>query len=182
MMHQTTHVLNQIPDYVLGLLPRQERLVVEQHTAVCPICNAQLRQESTIAPMLQSTLRAISQPSPQRLRQLMPAPPRAKWQWLQFGGWQQQLALVSLLFTLLLGGTNLYQQQNNQLPANSPLAVTATMTNEPTMTVASVDGEDEPDIQTTAVPALIIPPSSTPSPPPTPIAALMSGNPLNGSN
>ncbi|MCB8944774.1 MAG: zf-HC2 domain-containing protein [Ardenticatenaceae bacterium] len=174
MMNQE-HVKNQIPDYVLGLLPRQERLWVEQHTAVCTQCHQLLQQESELSQLVRATLTAATQPASLRLRQLMPPPPRRPASQWHTSGWTRQLALAALLLTLLWAGLGLYQQQfaaGSTQPKQ--LAVTATMTQEPTMTLASLEEEKGVEAVTTAVPALFLEPSATPAPIPTPIAALPS--------
>ena len=167
------HVLNQISDYVLDLLPRQERRWVEQHTAVCSQCRQQLHQESELSQLMRGTLAMATQPSGLRLRQLMPPPPRAQNRQWPFAAWTKQLALTTLLFVMLWSGLSLYQQQfsPNGTPSNQ-LAVTATMTQDPTMTLASLEEKNEVEAVTTAVPLLILEPSATPEPIPTPIAAL----------
>lgn len=168
------HVLNQIPDYVLGLLTRQERLWVEQHTAICHHCRQLLRQENEINQLVRTTLSLATQPSTLRLGQLMPAPPQPRPAWLT-NSWQKQLAIAALLLTIIWGAFSLYQQQfSGSAVSPDQLAVTATMIHEPTMTLASTNEDQQKTLVGTAVPALIIEASATPTPVPTPIAALLS--------
>jgi hypothetical protein len=166
------HVLNEIPDYTLGLLTRQERLWVEQHTAVCGACRQLLHQESEISHLVRATLTIAGQPSTLRLRQLMPAPPRSRSAWLTRHHWPRQLAAAALLLSLIWGTFSLYQQFTRSTDPIDQLAATATMTQEPTMTLATVDGDRQEAIEGTAIPAFIIEASATPAP--TPIAALNS--------
>lgn len=167
------HVLNQIPDYVLGLLTRQERLWVEQHTAVCKRCRQSLYQESELGQLVRATLTAAAQPSSLRLRQLMPTPPRSRRASWQHSAWARPLALAALLIVLIWGGMGLYQQQfAGQGGSPDQLAVTATLTHEPTLTLASLEEKEEVKAVTTAVPASLFETAATPTPVPTPIAAL----------
>lgn len=168
------HVLNQISDYVLDLLPRQERRWVEQHTAVCPHCRQQLHRESELSHLMRATLKTATQPSSVRLRHLMPPqPPRPQAICWPFTKWTKQWVLAALLFVMLWSGVTLYQRQFSQIGAPpDQLAVTATMTQDPTMTLASLEEKNEAEAVTTAVPQLILEPSATPEPIPTPIAAL----------
>jgi anti-sigma factor RsiW len=175
MMNQE-HVLNQIPDYVLGLLPPQKRQVVERHTAVCGECQQKLQQENELTQLVRTTLSVASQPANLRLRQLMPTPPRSRqiqWLWTDWRtGWTKQLALTAMLLIFFLTGLNLYEQ--NMMGHGGPelpIAATATFTQEPTMTLADAD-DIEKEVGGTAVPVLLIIPSATPSPAPTPLAAL----------
>ena len=167
------HVRHQIPDYVLGLLTRQERLWVEQHTAVCSQCRQQLHQESELGRLVRTTLALATQPAPLRLRQLMPAPPPARRLGWQGANWAKQFALAALLLLLIWSGFNLIQQQysGSTTPPNQ-LAVTATVTQKPTMTLASLEGEQGIKAISTAVPDLNPEPAAPPGPIPTPIAAL----------
>jgi anti-sigma factor RsiW len=177
MIMNQNHVLHQIPDYVLGLLPRQERVRVEQHTAVCPICQQQLHQENELSTMIRATLTVAAQPAALRLRQIMPAPSpiQQRWRfgqnWFSLNHWPRQLAVIAIFLALILGSVTLYQQQYSSHTIDS-IAATATMIHEPTMTVASVNEEEKKEVVGTAVPAHIIEPTSTPAPAPTPIAAL----------
>jgi anti-sigma factor RsiW len=166
------HVLNQIPDYILGLLTRQERLWVEQHTAVCNHCRQALHQESEISQLVRATLASAAQPSSLRLRQLMPAPPRSRWTWLTRHHWPRQLAVATLLLSLIWGTFSLYQQFTGAIVPPDQLAATATMTQEPTMTLANAGQDRQEAVGGTAVPTLLIEASATPAPVPTPIAAL----------
>jgi len=166
------HVLNQIPDYTLGLLTRQERLWVEQHTAVCSYCRQALHRESEISQLVRATLASAAQPSSLRLRQLMPAPPRPRRAWLAGHRWPRQLAVAALLLSLIWGTFSLYQQFTDSIVPPDQLAATATMTQAPTMTLANADQDRQEAVEGTAVPTLIIEASATPAPAPTPIAAL----------
>jgi predicted anti-sigma-YlaC factor YlaD len=169
------HVLNQIPDYILGLLTRQERLWVEQHTAVCGKCRQVLHQESELSHLVRTTLAAVKQPSSLRLRQLMPAPPRSRTALMVGQRWHKQLAVAVILISLIWGAFGLYEHYfTGSTITPDQLAVTATMTHEPTMTLASADEDKREAAVSTAVPGPIVEASATPSPAPTPIAALPS--------
>jgi hypothetical protein len=122
--------------------------------------------------LLRATLATATQPSSLRLRQLMPAPPHPRPAWSNTG-WPKQLAIAALLLTLIWGAFSLYQQQfSRSTPPPDQLAATATITQEPTMTLASAGEEGQEAVVGTVVPALIIEAAATPTPVPTPIAAL----------
>lgn len=56
---EQAHVFNLISDYVLGLLPASERLLVEQHAAGCGLCRQQLDSERALSRRLHDTLAAL---------------------------------------------------------------------------------------------------------------------------
>ena len=178
-MMKQQHVFTQIPDYVLGLLPTSEQLQVERHTRTCPDCSLALQQESGIGPLVRSSLAAASQP-PANLRQFMPriAPKPSLWQKVGFSlSWQRQLAPLTLILLLFIGSLafNLLEGRDawtNPLP--TALAVTATLTDEPTATLTETRAEQTMKAVQTAVSTIPSHPDSTatPAPNPTPIAAL----------
>jgi anti-sigma factor RsiW len=75
------HINQQIPDYVLNLLPKIERQTVEQHTAVCGHCQTALQAEREMGQMVRLTLQTATQPANGRLAQLMPPIPKHKQRW-----------------------------------------------------------------------------------------------------
>ena len=177
MKHE--QIAQQLPDYVLGLLPLSQRHDVERHTAVCPDCRQALQAERRLSLAVRSTLQSVTQPDGGRLSQLMPKPPRRRSSFVQFI-WQKQLAPVCLLL-LFLGSFGLRWSNEPSrgwlVPSATHLAITATYTSSPTATLSEATeawpgkAETAP-ISTRATtepaPALAI----TPAPIATPIAAL----------
>ncbi|MEZ4646750.1 MAG: hypothetical protein R3E31_29160 [Chloroflexota bacterium] len=137
------------------------------------------QDEMQIAQMVRATIHAATQPTPGQLAALMPPPPvQTK---TAVPVWTRQWAALAACILLLVGSLGLYFARQNYggygpaLPTQ--LAVTATMTNIPTSTIAQNDGIEEDTGAATAVatqPALFAPAiKATPAPNPTPIAALM---------
>jgi hypothetical protein len=172
------HVHQQIPDYVLGLLPQNEQQQVDQHTLACPDCRVALRQERELTQLVRTTL-AAAQP-PTNLRQFMPpVPPKSRRIGLfDFSlNWPQQLAPLTLVLFLLLGSAGIYLSEQRGLwqnPTPTALAITATLTDSPTATITETRSEQALNLRTTAVPTTANQPNitATPAPNPTPIAAL----------
>lgn len=172
------HVHQQIPDYVLGLLPRQKQQQVEQHTLACPACRVALRHELELSQLVRTTLAAAQ--SPANLRQFMPPIPQKSQPIRLFDfslNWQRQLAPLTLVLFLLLGSAGIYLSQQHGLwqnPTPTALAITATLTDSPTATITETRSEQALNLRSTAVPTNPIQPNitATPAPNPTPIAAL----------
>ena len=173
------HIQQQIPDYVLGLLPRSEARQVDQHTLVCTDCRQALRQEQELGQLIHGTLAAAAQP-PANLRQFMPAVPQKARRPLGLAlNWQPQLVPLTLVLFLLVGSLSFYLREQRGLWFDSTptaLAITATLTDSPTATITETRAEGAANVQTTAVPAPIESHqpaiTATPAPNPTPIAAL----------
>lgn len=183
-MMKQQHVLHQIPDYVLDLLPQSERLQIERHTIHCSDCHLALRQESDVSAMVRGTLQAAARP-PANLRQFMPSPPQKRPFPFPYLTWQKQLAAVTVVLFMLLGSLGLYFSEQRGVwnnPSPTFFAATATMTDEPTTTLTQTRQEQAVEIVQTAtsealntdIPAAPSQPQiiATPAPNPTPIAAL----------
>lgn len=173
------HVFTQIPDYVLGLLSTNEQLQVERHARLCPDCSLALQQESAVGQLVRSSLAAATQP-PANLRQFMPSitPKLGLWEKVGFSlSWRRQLAPLTLILLLFIGSLafNLLEQRGVWVnPSPTALAVTATLTDEPTSTLTETRAEQTMKIIPTAVSTVPSHPdnTATPAPNPTPIAAL----------
>ena len=173
------HIYQQIPDYVLGLLPRKEQQQVDQHTLVCVDCRLALQREREMGQLVHSTLTAATQP-PTNLRQFMPPVSSKLKMGQRFGfsvNWQRQLAPLMLVLFLLLASFGFYLSEQRGLwqdPTPTAVAITATLTDSPTATITETRLEEGLTLQTTAVPTNTQQPiiTATPAPNPTPIAAL----------
>lgn len=164
-------ILQQIPDYALGLLPPFERQQVENHAQSCPRCQKALAEEQMLGSLVWSTIHLVTEPTPRQLRPLMPSIPRPQTPSL-LRGWQKQLAPIALLLMLLLGGLgwNAHQQTNWQTNNPMLLVMTATTTNTPTVTATTI-----PSTQMPTSTAIAISPTynlTTPAPSSTPVALL----------
>jgi anti-sigma factor RsiW len=189
---KNNHVNQQLPDYVLNLLPKMERQAVEQHTAVCGNCQQALRAEREMGQMVRLTLQTATHPANGRLTQLMPTiPQHRKLSSSMVMGWQRPLALVGLLVVILFGSFGAWNGRSHNIwgvPSPTSLATTATSTRDVTATLAQQTSEAKetsmarqlattavasPTVRNTAVQttaqAYI---AATPPPPPTPIAAI----------
>jgi anti-sigma factor RsiW len=177
------HVIHQLPDYVLNLLPKLERQAVEQHTAVCGQCQKALRAEREMGKMVRLTLQTATQPANGRLAQLMPPIPTQKRSWPQLMmGWQRQLAVVTLLVVILLGSFGVWNGRSQNIwgvPSPTSLAATATSTKDATATIAqqTTQAQETLAAEEMAVTAVASPTAqayitATPAPEPTPIAAI----------
>jgi anti-sigma factor RsiW len=174
-MIETNHVLNQVSDYVLGLLPSGESRRVEQHVALCRECRQAIRRERQIGTTIRSSIARIPQPGRRRFQELMPpAPSRRQIRWRI--AWQKQLAPVFLGLIVLLGSWGLWQTGRNSDWTRSRddwMVVTATMTDVPTATLAQTETAHSGRSFITL--ATLVPVSydvaAAPAPKPTPIAA-----------
>ncbi|MFQ5398954.1 MAG: anti-sigma factor family protein [Anaerolineae bacterium] len=166
------HVFIQVSDYVLGLLPPEERQQVEQHAAVCAQCRSEIGRERRMSRTVRAALSAATQPAPGRLAELMPpAPQRTGWR-LNFN-WQRQLAPITLVLLLALGSLVLHfsaRQQTWNPTSPTFLAATATLSHSPTATETETSRFFQAEPMTTAV-AKAAPMSATPVPIPAPIVA-----------
>lgn len=172
------HVTQQIPDYVLNLLPKRERRAVERHTAVCGQCQKALRTEREMGQRVRLTLHTVTQPANGRLAHLMPPIPKQQGWSFTMIGWQRQFAVVTLLIAILMGSFGVWNGRSQNIwsvpspTATSTLNATATLTQQQTTqaeeTLAAVGLEGTAVASPTAQAYM----ATTPIPPPTPIAAI----------
>lgn len=177
------HVTQQLPDYVLNLLPQRERQTIEQHTAVCDPCQTSLKEERELGQMIRLTLQTATQPDNGRLAQLMPAIPQQKQRWsFTMIGWQRQVAVVTLLLAILMGSLGMWHGRSQNVwgvaspTATSTQDATATLAQQQTTqaeeTLAAVGWTGtavaSPSVKATAQAYM----ATIPIPPPTPIAAI----------
>ncbi len=183
------HVHELIAEYVLDLLPPAQRQRVEQHVKSCEQCQRSLQTEQQIGLLLRSTLQKTTEPTPRRLRQLMPATPQPTIPLWGFSRWQKRLAPAFMVFLLLLGSLGLQLVfPIDAAPAfvNTVLAadVTATVTPEAGTAVLIINplpqsqGTETADLTllntgvATLPPATIATSNPRPAPNPTPIVVV----------
>ena len=156
-----------ITDYVLDLLPGEEKAKVEQHAAACPHCRQRLQAERHLAHLTHDTLALALNPSPARLAALRPPVPVRPRSWYTTYTWHRSLAVMAVFLFLLITSFSLYPsgQTTNTLPTH--IAITATATTAPataTYTLAPPTETSSPE----AIPSQV-----GPSPQATPIALLL---------
>ncbi len=136
IISETIHILPDVSDYVLDLLPGEKRRSIETHAATCVICRNALQQELQLVQEVKSTLFNAARPKPSQLVSLMPDFPSRRFS-LSKALWQKQFAPIALLFIFILGGWGLWQNAKSSIwvdPSPTTLQVTATMTDIPTST------------------------------------------------
>jgi anti-sigma factor RsiW len=101
------HVVDQaqIQDYVLGLLPVEQRNLLERHVADCATCSRQLQQAKEVGLLVGTAVRRAGMVSPERLDALRPPAPRRR----RLGEAPRQLALLGVVLMLFLGTVGLTQ-------------------------------------------------------------------------
>jgi anti-sigma factor RsiW len=172
-MIESTHIQTKLTDYVLDLLPRQERQAVERHVAHCTECEQALQRERHVGFHVRRTLQRVTQPANGRYRHLMPAIPQKK-SWLQISiHAQRQLASLSIVLMLLFVGWSWHEsrQQSEIFSLPTAVAVTATYTTEPTATATHAEVTTEP-VETAVGHNAALDYSPTPPPHPTPVAVV----------
>lgn len=163
-MSAEAHVIDLLPAYALDCLDEAEVVLVSEHLARCPDCQAEWRAyQQTVDQLVLAGPEAA--PSPALKVRLMdrikpadrPVPPRqsslSRWSWLEsfMGRFGPGLVAAGLVLILLLGLSDVWLwQQLNQLEAAQPeLAVMGTVPLQGTefmplahgLVVISVDGE-----------------------------------------
>jgi hypothetical protein len=133
MEHANAYLL--ISDYVLDLLPAEERQLVEFHAAGCVACRQAIQRERQVGQVVRETLLRLPRPASGRLNGLRPAYPRPR----PFFTAPRQLAALALMVCLLLGTVGLNQANNEsnwslQSPTALVVTETATATTAPTST------------------------------------------------
>lgn len=69
------HIEEQITDYILDLLPAEEKQVVARHITGCEVCRRAVQQEREVGRLVHNTLNAVTKPDYNRLHTLMPPVP-----------------------------------------------------------------------------------------------------------
>lgn len=168
-MIETNKAPNLLPEYVLDLLPVAEKQQLAQQIGLDPALQAQVQQERQVGQLVKHTLQQVGQVDNARLARLMPTIPRQKRPFWPTPAAQalQQLAMVTMMCILLLGGWQWFNGRQTAVLSQTPtaIAVTATMTHTPTAT------QMQPELVETAVarqftPGIVY----TPAPLATPIA------------
>ena len=131
---------NQLQNYVLDLLSPTERKAVEREAARDEAVRLALRREREVERLVRETLQQATTPTYGRIPQLMPPIPRQRpYPWRVYT-WQRSVAALALVLVLFLGAAGLYQSRQAAVTHATPTlaAVTATLTQEPTATLAQL--------------------------------------------
>lgn len=161
------HITPLITDYVLDLLPGEERAKVEQHAAACPPCRQRLQAERHLVHLTRDTLTLTLNPPASRLATLRPPVPSRSRPWYTTQTWQRSLAVMAVFLFLLITSFSLYPtgRTANALPTH--IAITATATTAPATATNTLVPPTETHVPK-AVPSLVGPAAQA-----TPIAFLM---------
>lgn len=161
---------NLLQEYVLDLLPPAERQQLAQDLGRDPALLKRVQQERRVGQLVKNALHQACTVENGRLTQLMPAIPKQR-RPLSSSFAPRQLAMVTLLLVLLLGGWQWFNSGQSALWQSPPtiVAVTATITHTPTATETQrVPTETAVASQTELDTNIVI----TPAPLPTPVAAV----------
>lgn len=127
------HIQNQITDYVLDLLPAEERRGVARHVAGCDACRRAVEREREIGRLVHNTVMVVTKPDYNRLRSLMPPIPARRLpfpalliarigpyrQWAAHGQWAIAcLLLVAMMGAFLFGGDGGYHNPASLVDSN----------------------------------------------------------------
>lgn len=98
-----THIQHQITDYLLDLLPDEEKVAVARHIAGCEACRLAIQKEREIGRLVQTTLNKATAPDYGRLQSLMPPSPRRRASILTSLTPYRQWAVACLLLVFMMG-------------------------------------------------------------------------------
>lgn len=140
---QHTHTL--MTDYVLGLLPPDERRRVESHARRCNDCRLALQREQAIGPLLRGAVMEAARPAPGRLAAIRPPLPAPRSRPMPL---YRRLAPVSLMAAMLVmallfgSGRLAFSPALYAVPDTPTHTQTATYTHTPTATLAQAGAAD----------------------------------------
>lgn len=132
------HTLQLIPDYVLGLLPADDRRRVESHSRQCAACRMAMQRERAVESLVRGTVHAAAHPATGRLLTLRPPLPAARPRPAPFYSRLAPLSLAALMLVMGMLFASGRAPFSSALfgPAGSP-TMTATHTQTPTATLAA---------------------------------------------
>jgi anti-sigma-K factor RskA len=133
----TKHIGNLATDYVLDLLPQEDRRTVSKHLSQCIKCRQVVASEERIGLLVRSTVESSGQ-SRAQLKALMPQVPARRTGLLGNVTIRQQLAIAGLFLVVFLAGFNLmFKQEIGGYTAPISTAYVATASHTPTQTAAT---------------------------------------------
>jgi anti-sigma-K factor RskA len=133
------HVGNLAADYVLDLLPQEEKRSIAHHLSQCIKCRQVVAAEERIGLLVRSTVEASGQ-SQAELRSIMPQVPARRAGLLGNVTFRQQLVIAGLFLVMFLAGFNLmFEQQIDGFtaPLSTAYVATASHTHTPTAVTSS---------------------------------------------
>jgi predicted anti-sigma-YlaC factor YlaD len=98
-----SHIQHQITDYLLDLLPDEEKVAVARHIAGCAACRLAVQKEREIGRLVYTTLNKATAPDYGRLQSLMPPRPRRRASILALLTPYRQWAVACLLLVFMTG-------------------------------------------------------------------------------
>lgn len=144
------HIEEQITDYILDLLPAEERQIVARHIGGCDTCRRAVQQEREVGRLVHNALNTASRPDYGRLQSLMPPMPTRRLsflallisrigpyrQWVSHLQWGVAcLLLIVTMGAFLFGGEGRYN--NLARPMESNQATLSSLNNPGTADVIS---------------------------------------------
>ena len=102
-MLKSNHIQHKISDYVLDLLPIEEKQLVTRHIAGCTECRQAVRQEQQIGRLIHATLNTATRPKVNQLQSLMPPIPSRRASLLTIVAPYRQWAIACLLIVAMMG-------------------------------------------------------------------------------
>lgn len=135
----TKHIGNLATDYVLDVLPQEDKRHISKHLKQCVKCRQLVAAEERIGLLVRSTVEASGQ-SRARLSALMPRVPAKRAGLIGNVTIRQQLAIAGLFLVVFLAGFNLMFKQEIDgytAPVSTAYVATASHTHTPTAATSS---------------------------------------------
>ncbi len=167
------HINEIAPDFVLGLLPQEERRRVISHIVDCESCRLTITNERNLMEEVRKTLQRVSNHNPQRIRSLMPAIPMRSWPAINFSI-VRPVAVALAIILVAVGGFMINMDKSglygiHETPTHSIATLSHTQTPTSTATATS-DKHEEGEINSQGS-FLFIPGPAIPQPKMTPESA-----------
>jgi anti-sigma factor RsiW len=100
---KSNHIQHNLSDFVLDLLPVEEKQRVIHHIAGCADCRAAVQRERQIGRLIYGALNAATRPEPNQFQALMPAIPSRRSSFLAMFAPHRQWAIACLLLIAMMG-------------------------------------------------------------------------------
>jgi anti-sigma factor RsiW len=164
------HINEIAPDFILGLLPQEERKRVISHIVDCESCRLIITDERNLIEEVRNTLQRVSNHNPQRIRSLMPAIPKRSWPAFNFSI-IRPVAIGFMIILVAVGGFMINMDKSglsriHETPTHS--IATSSNTETPTSTATATTDKREEGGFNSQGSFLFIPGSAVPKPQMTP--------------
>lgn len=100
---ESKHIQHKISDFVLDLLPVEEKQAVSRHLADCAECRQAVQRERQIGRLIHTTLASATRPKAAQLQSLMPVIPSQRPSLLTLITPYRQWAVACLLIVAMMG-------------------------------------------------------------------------------